>query len=407
MARQDNNKILYDELVKIGADEKTAETFVMYLTQKERDDSLLAQIKYCGSFDHFFDKTSLMSKAASAIVKRSAGTDLKERFILACIALHGNEYHHLYSAISATPFDDEKLMDALISTYSNVNEAFVHFVSISKQEINWQRIHRKYNVERKLDAELCYEAAVIASSMNQMTALDLSNRALMMMASDDEKDYSLLANKLIKFLNPIIENQIEKIGSNDLYDKSGTGERTKNLLPTISKLGYYAETYKNMFSNLVNTLPIEKVVGFVRKEDNYFEELVSAMDRERLYKLADIFFDHGLFSEALNAINRIPEEEITEPVVSLMVASYNNLKEYDMALEALEKYKDLFANKLRVWYYYAAYACAEKGEYSSAISCIENGIEECNKEKEANLLIGEDFEEEIKDFEKIRNKCRS
>ena len=54
MARQDNNKILYDELVKIGADEKTAETFVMYLTQKERDDSLLAQIIFSGHFRQMY-----------------------------------------------------------------------------------------------------------------------------------------------------------------------------------------------------------------------------------------------------------------------------------------------------------------------------------------------------------------
>lgn len=407
MAKVNNESILFDELIKTGADENSAKLFVEYLTTKERDDSLLDQIKYCGPFDKFFDKSSPISKAARAIIKRQSGPDLKNRFILACIALHGNDYRHLYSAIVASPFDNNQIMDAFLSRYPDPEDAFVHTTSIGLQDSYLRSIRFRYKLKSDIDSELYFKAARLSITGNQMTTLDLSNRALILMLDDNSKDYSDLANEFITLLEPIIDNQISKIGSNDVFDKDKTGDRIKFLLPTILKLAHYSEKYKKLFVNLLDTLPLDKVVCYVSKEDNYYSELVPMISRERLLDFADVCFDFRLYSVVIDALSGIPDDEIIEQAASCIIASYNNISEYDKALTELSKHKNLYSEKMRKWYFYEAFAFYGKHNFKEALENIDAGIEACNKEKGQSGFDDEDYEEEIADYERLRSRCQA
>ena len=126
---------------------------------------------------------------------------------------------------------------------------------------------------------------------------------------------------------------------------------------------------------------------------------------EEIYMSADKAFDAGKYTKVVKLLKDIPEDKLTIKMIGLLIASNNNLEKYDKALEYLEKYKNMFESKMRLWFYYASFAYVYKKDIPKAMEHIEAGIEECNREQEAGFLTGQDYQNEIADFEQMRKKC--
>ena len=126
---------------------------------------------------------------------------------------------------------------------------------------------------------------------------------------------------------------------------------------------------------------------------------------EEIYMSADKAFDAGKYTKVVKLLKDIPEDKLTIKMIGLLIASNNNLEKYDKAIEYLEKYKKMFESKMRLWFYYAAFAYVYKKDIPKAMEQIEAGIKECNREQKAGILTGQDYQNEIADFEQMRKKC--
>ena len=112
------------------------------------------------------------------------------------------------------------------------------------------------------------------------------------------------------------------------------------------------------------------------------------------------------YAKVVEAYEANPDVEIKHLLENNIIAAYNNLDKYDEALEALDKFKDRFENRMRIWYYFAGYAYVGKEDCEKAEECIKAGIDECNREKEANILIGTRYKNEVADFIYFQWQCQ-
>ena len=79
---------------------------------------------------------------------------------------------------------------------------------------------------------------------------------------------------------------------------------------------------------------------------------------------------------------------------------------FDRAVINLRKYKSLFVDTMRVWYYFSAFAFIGKKEYENALADIEAGLSECEKDKLSGNMDEKLYQSEIKDFEQLRKRCK-
>ena len=112
------------------------------------------------------------------------------------------------------------------------------------------------------------------------------------------------------------------------------------------------------------------------------------------------------YAKVVEAYEANPDVEIKHLLENNIIAAYNNLDKYDEALEALDKFKARFENRMRIWYYFAGYAYVGKEDCEKAEECIKAGIDECNREKEANILIGTRYKNEVADFIYFQWQCQ-
>jgi len=133
----------------------------------------------------------------------------------------------------------------------------------------------------------------------------------------------------------------------------------------------------------------------------------AAMEADELYQKVNQFFGKREFFEVVDALYGYPKEKMTRKMTGLLIASYNNLEEFDKALKSLEEYRYLYKDIMRIWYYFATFAYVGKKDCDQAMDCIEAGIAECDREKEAGTLVGEDYNNEIRDFDYLKSRCQS
>jgi len=152
------------------------------------------------------------------------------------------------------------------------------------------------------------------------------------------------------------------------------------------------------------TMMIEVYYREFEDEGQYFwakEMLEKCWNRENgsnpdeLYDLIEPFFDEGRYLDVIDAVEAFPEEKLTQNLVNLLAASYNNTKAYKKAIALIEKHKHLYENEMYKWHYYAAYAYEDLHEYKKTLDCIEAGIAECDRQKEAGILTAEDHDREV------------
>ena len=129
-------------------------------------------------------------------------------------------------------------------------------------------------------------------------------------------------------------------------------------------------------------------------------------DEEDMYLLVDILFDVGKYENVIDALSSYPEEKQSRRLMGLLLASFNNTGHYDEALKYLEKYKGLYEDKMRLWYYYSTYALIGKKHYDEAEKHIEAGIAECDREQAAGTLVGAYYTREILDFKQLGKRIR-
>ena len=130
------------------------------------------------------------------------------------------------------------------------------------------------------------------------------------------------------------------------------------------------------------------------KKENDLQNLIIKAAKEKQY------------AKVVEAYEANPDVEIKHLLENNIIAAYNNLDKYDEALEALDKFKARFENRMRIWYYFAGYAYVGKEDCEKAEECIKAGIDECNREKEANILIGTRYKNEVADFLYFQWQCQ-
>lgn len=150
----------------------------------------------------------------------------------------------------------------------------------------------------------------------------------------------------------------------------------------------------------------QKTVELLKKYKNNNRAKMYPDDVDEIYNLADKAFDKKKFIEVVDALTVIPEEQKTRKHISLLVAAYNNLGGFDQAVINLRKYKSLFVDTMRVWYYFSAFAFIGKKEYENALADIEAGLSECEKDKLSGNMDEKLYQSEIKDFEQLRKRCK-
>ncbi len=146
----------------------------------------------------------------------------------------------------------------------------------------------------------------------------------------------------------------------------------------------------------------KKTIEILKQYEPRPKGINASMDAEELGKKIDKYFAREKYFEVVDALYGYPDEKMTLGLLGILIPAYNNLKSYDKALACLEKYKTIYADKMRIWYYFATYAYVQKTDSPKATECIEAGIAECNKEKEEGVLVGERYTDEINDFENLR-----
>lgn len=115
-------------------------------------------------------------------------------------------------------------------------------------------------------------------------------------------------------------------------------------------------------------------------------------DPDEFYEFIEPVFDEGRYLDVIDAVTAFPEDKLTQDLVNLLAASYNNVKAYKKAIALIEKHRDLYKDKMYKWYYYAAYAYQDLHQYKNTLDCINAGIAECDRQKEAGILTGEDYD---------------
>ena len=129
-------------------------------------------------------------------------------------------------------------------------------------------------------------------------------------------------------------------------------------------------------------------------------------DPEEMYRLVDTLSDGRKYDEVIEALSSFPEEKMNCSLLGILFASYNNSGRFDEALDSFEKFKSFYEGKMRLWYYYAAYAQIGKKEYNDALKSIEAGFEECEREREAGTVEMKDYNRDIGDFKDLRYRCQ-
>lgn len=130
------------------------------------------------------------------------------------------------------------------------------------------------------------------------------------------------------------------------------------------------------------------------------------MEIEEIYQSADKLFDQGKYKDVIKTILNCPEEKCTRQMAGLLIAAYNNTNQFDNALASLEKFMDLYQDKMRVWYYFSVYALIGKKECIRAFEDIEAGIKCCDEDKEAGVLDAKEYQSEVGDFYRLMSRCR-
>lgn len=127
---------------------------------------------------------------------------------------------------------------------------------------------------------------------------------------------------------------------------------------------------------------------------------------EEIYQSADKLFDQGKYKDVIKTIINCPEEKCTRQMAGLLIAAYNNTNQFDNALASLEKFMDLYQDKMRVWYYFSVYALIGKKECIRAFEDIEAGIKCCDEDKEAGVLDAKEYQSEVGDFYRLMSRCQ-
>ena len=143
-----------------------------------------------------------------------------------------------------------------------------------------------------------------------------------------------------------------------------------------------------------------------KKFSSYLGENKYPEDPEELYQFADALFKVRKFAEVIDAVMSLPEDKQTMNAVGLLIASYNNTQQFDEALKTLEKYKPLYEDNMRIWYYFAAYVYVEIKDYDNALTCIDGGYAECEREKDAGILTVAEYRAECADFNTLKSRCK-
>ena len=128
-------------------------------------------------------------------------------------------------------------------------------------------------------------------------------------------------------------------------------------------------------------------------------------DPDELYHFLDSYFDDGRYLDVVDAVTAFPEDKLTQELVNRLAAAYNNTKAYKKALALIGKHKHLYEDEMYLWYYYAAYAYQDLHQYKNTLDCIETGIAECDRQKEAGILTGEDYDRAAGRLKYLKKFC--
>lgn len=141
-----------------------------------------------------------------------------------------------------------------------------------------------------------------------------------------------------------------------------------------------------------------------RKFSSFLSENKYPEDPEELYRFANALFDANRYDDVINAVSSLSDDKQTRKTTGLLIASYNNTKQFDESLKNLEKYKSLYEDKMRIWYYFAAYAYVETKDYDNALTCIDGGFAECEREKEEGILTPTEYRQKCADFINLKGR---
>ena len=197
----------------------------------------------------------------------------------------------------------------------------------------------------------------------------------------------------------------------ELYmTKVNSGEWTKTDFHGNTTVIPEEEHHKYININTSHTLSGQYVkeelreVMLQKKFSSLLDEKKYPEEPEELYRFADALFDAGKYPDVIDAILTLPEDKQNRDTLGLLLAAYNNTEQYNETISTLEKYKSLYDDKMRLWYYYAAYAYLGLKDYDNALICIDGGFAECEREKEAGILTEADYRQEHYDFYNLQ--CR-
>ena len=128
-------------------------------------------------------------------------------------------------------------------------------------------------------------------------------------------------------------------------------------------------------------------------------------DPDELYDFIDPVFDEGRYLDVIDAITAFPEDKMTQKLVNMLAAAFNNTKAYKKAIALIQKHKHLYKNQMYKWYYYAAYAYEDLHQYKNTLDCIEAGIAECDRQKEGGILTDEEHTREVNSLLYLKKFC--
>lgn len=142
---------------------------------------------------------------------------------------------------------------------------------------------------------------------------------------------------------------------------------------------------------------------YLSLEGKYIE--LNTMEIEEIYQSADKLFDEGKYKDVIKTISNCPEEKYTRQIAGLLIAAYNNTNQFDNALACLEKFRDLYQDKMRAWHYFSVYAFIGKKECIRAFEDIEAGFKACDEDKKSGILDDKEYQSEVGDFYRLMSRC--
>ena len=187
-----------------------------------------------------------------------------------------------------------------------------------------------------------------------------------------------------------------------LYKIDLHGNATSISQEEHSKYRYTTQLYTDEYvKNEIHECILQKKYSSILANKNY------PTDPQEFGRFVNVLFAAGRYADVIEAILILLKDQQDLDTMAKLLTSCNNLEQYEDTLKYLEEYKNLYADKMRLWYYFAGDAYLGKKDYDNALTCIEKGFAECEREKGAGSLVGRAYDLAVLDFRNLRFRLES